>query len=163
MGSISGHVSMWLRGRVYSAPGRERDIRRHRGRHRKRARIHRSGQGSHRGSLATDTYGSGNRAYISFSDDLCYDINRPNRIGPGSSRTSRRACSGRTGGEAMTGWICPKCGRVYAPTVASCSVCNALVDHLGPHQGQTVVRPQMTRDVHQQTFEAACEKEAHKP
>lgn len=23
-----------------------------------------------------------------------------------------------------TGWICPKCGRCYAPSVSECSVCN---------------------------------------
>ena len=25
----------------------------------------------------------------------------------------------------MTGWICPKCGSVYAPFVAGCRVCNS--------------------------------------
>lgn len=24
----------------------------------------------------------------------------------------------------MTGWICPKCGSVYAPFVAECDMCN---------------------------------------
>jgi len=27
----------------------------------------------------------------------------------------------------MTGWICPKCGSVYAPFVAECGVCNGIV------------------------------------
>jgi len=28
-------------------------------------------------------------------------------------------CKGKT-----TGWICPKCGRVYGPHIAECAVCN---------------------------------------
>jgi rubrerythrin len=24
----------------------------------------------------------------------------------------------------MTGWVCPKCGSVYAPFIAECRVCN---------------------------------------
>jgi hypothetical protein len=27
----------------------------------------------------------------------------------------------------QTGWICPKCGRVYAPHVQECGVCNAAI------------------------------------
>jgi hypothetical protein len=27
----------------------------------------------------------------------------------------------------MTGWVCPKCGSVYAPFVAECGVCNGFV------------------------------------
>jgi rubrerythrin len=27
----------------------------------------------------------------------------------------------------MTGWICPKCGSVYAPFVAECAVCNGFI------------------------------------
>jgi len=63
----------------------------------------------------------------------------------------------------MNGWICPKCGRVYAPTVTACGSCNLTIDYLGPHPIQTVVQPQMTRDAHQQAFESACEKESKKP
>jgi len=61
----------------------------------------------------------------------------------------------------MSGWVCPKCGRVYAPNVTACGPCNLLIDNFGPHPVQTVVRPQMTR--HQEAFEIACEKEAKKP
>lgn len=27
------------------------------------------------------------------------------------------------------GWICPKCGRVWAPTTGQCSACNVRVDN----------------------------------
>ncbi len=44
-----------------------------------------------------------------------------------------------------TGWVCPKCGDVYAPHVPTCSHCNAtsLADRLRhPRESLPVIVPQ---------------------
>ncbi len=42
-----------------------------------------------------------------------------------------------TWGTSATGWICPKCGRVWANWVEGCKACNALVDTSNTSPGDT--------------------------
>lgn len=53
------------------------------------------------------------------------------------------------------GWICPKCGRIYAPWVMSCEPCNKQAIINQQHAG-TVQNPLIPKDNSNHISESNC-------
>ena len=51
-------------------------------------------------------------------------FSRPSATAPSYSITTPMPAEIRVSGTLKYGWVCPKCGRVYAPDVKECEHCN---------------------------------------